>query len=630
VCEHDTFFGADFGPGGPSHLGEIQETNMASPKKRTAVTGSEKQALPNAKVIGEVDPAERIEVTVVLRPRVSAGGPRTAKALADEAMSAATQLPEQRQYLTREEFAAQRGADPADMAKVEAFAQGHNLTVIEASLAKRSVRLAGTIGDLTDAFRPNLKKTKVGKRVMRMRTGGLTVPDELADIIVAVLGFDNRPAASPHCRFLGGTKGGAATRLAAKAAPAPKKGTGKGKAGKKAAGKKAAAHPAPPAGSFTPPQVARLYDFPAGLDGSGQCIAIIELNDFDSNAVPPVPTGTGCSLSDLKAYFAALGLPAPDVTAVGVASDGAVGANVPGVDHNADGEVMLDIEVAGAVAPRAKIAVYFALNTDNGFLAALNAALHDAVRKPSVISISWGSAEDFNTQQARDAFNQALADASHLGVTVCCSSGDDGSSDLTPAPAMPDGGRHQDGHPHVDFPASSPFALACGGTALRGSGTTIQGEVVWNQGNGGTGGGVSNVFARPAYQSNAKVPKSPKGKIGRGVPDVAGDAAPDTGYQVRLVGGASGVIGGTSAVAPLWAGLIALMNQRLATLGKPPVGFLNPLIYQFAPATGTFHDIVTGNNDIEGLNKYKSGIGWDPCTGLGTPDGAKLLKALGG
>lgn len=583
---------------------------MVSSKTRTTVPGSEKKALPNAKVIGDVDPNDRIEVTVVMRPRTSGGGSPPLKAAA-AAMKWGSQLPEQRQYLNREAFAAQRGADPKDMAKVEAFAQVHNLTVVEASVPKRSIRLAGTIGDLTAAFRPNLKKSKLGSRTVRTRTGGISVPQELAGIVVAVLGFDNRPAARPHCRFLGGTT--------ARRGP---KATSSTKSGKKAGGKRAAAHNAPD-GSFTPPEVARLYNFPAGLDATGQCIAIIELNDFDTNDPHPHPTGTGFSLNDLKAYFTSLGLPTPDVTAVGVASDGSVGANVPGPDSNADGEVMLDIEVVGAVAPKAKIAVYFALNTDNGFLAAVNAALHDNVRKPSVISISWGSAEDFNTQQALDAFDQALQDAAALGVTVCCSSGDDGSSDIRRP-------QDRDGRPHVDFPASSPFALACGGTKLLGSGTTITSEVVWNQGNGGTGGGVSNHFPRPAYQSKAKVPKSPKGKVGRGVPDVAGDADPGTGYQVRLVGGDPAVIGGTSAVSPLWVGLIALINQRLTSLGKPLAGFINPLLFNTPATAGVFHDIVQGNNDIEGLGKYKARKGWDACTGLGTPDGTKLMVALGG
>jgi kumamolisin len=575
-------------------------------QKRMVVAGSQKKALAKAKVVGKVKPDERIEITVVLRPR--GAGAATPKAAAVSTLKAAAHLPGRRQYVTRETFAATRGADPNDMAKIEAFAQEHHLTVVEASLPMRTVRLAGTVENLTEAFRPNLKKASVGTRVFRMRTGGISMPQDLGTAVVAVLGFDNRPAARPHSRFRGAT-----SQDGRKAAAASTK-------------KAAAPHNASD-GSFTPPQVARLYNFPTGLDGNGQCIAIIELNDFNQKGTP---TATGFTLSDLKAYFKSLGVPTPQVTAIGVASDGSHGANVPGKDADADGEVMLDIEVAAAVAPKAKIAVYFALNTDNGFLAALNAALHDSVHKPSVISFSWGFAEDFGTEQAREAFDLALQDAAHLGVTVCCSSGDDGSSDLTPELDVPDDFQHQDGHPHVDFPASSPFALACGGTNLHGSNAAISGEVVWNQDGGSTGGGVSNVFARPAYQSKAKVPKSPKGRIGRGVPDVAGVADPNTGFQVRLVGGKRTVIGGTSAVAPLWAGLVALMNQRLARLGKPSVGLLNPVIYSLPATTGSFRDITSGNNDVESLGKYKAHANWDACTGLGTPNGKKLLTALGG
>jgi kumamolisin len=558
-------------------------------KKRTTVPGSERKALADAKPAGEINPNERIEITVVLRPRPTAttAGPKAAAAV----MEAAAAPPAEREYVSREAFAAEHGADPAEAAKVEEFAREHNLTVVGTDLARRTVRLAGTIGDLTAAFRPNLKKVKVGARTMRMRTGGISVPDDLSDAVVAVLGFDNRPAARPRLR-----------PLAIAAAP------------------RNAAN-----GSFTPPEVAKLYHFPPGLDGSGQCIAILELNNFDQQGNP---TGTGFTQTDLKKYFTSLGLPNPSVTAVGVRSSDGVGANVPGKDKNADGEVMLDIEVAGGVAPKAKIAVYFALNTDDGFLAALNAALHDDVRKPSVISISWGSAEDLNTDQARAAFNQALQDAATLGVTVTCAAGDNGSSDLPPDDGS--GFAHQDGKPHVDFPASSPFALGCGGTKLLGNGSTITSETVWNEGDGATGGGVSIDFPRPAYQAKAKVPKNPKGKAGRGVPDVSGDADPATGYQVLLVGGKKGVIGGTSAVAPLWAGLIALFNQRLAKLGKPPVGFMNPLLYSIPKENGCFRDITDGDNDIEGLGKYKARAGWDACTGLGTPDGAKLLAALGG
>jgi len=198
-----------------------------------------------------------------------------------------------------------------------------------------------------------------------------------------------------------------------------------------------------------------------------------------------------------------------------------------------------------------------------------------------------------------------------MGVTVLAAAGDDGSSDGS-----------TNGSPEVDFPASSPFVVACGGTKLTISGTAIGNEQVWNElssNEGATGGGVSELFALPTFQLSAKVPKAPNGFAGRGVPDVAGDADPETGYNV-VVDGQSTVIGGTSAVAPLWAGLFALINQSLGT----NVGYVNPLLYA-AKAEATFHDITSGNN-----GSYSAGPGWDACTGLGTPNGTALLTALKG
>jgi kumamolisin len=296
------------------------------------------------------------------------------------------------------------------------------------------------------------------------------------------------------------------------------------------------------------------------------------------------------------------------VTAVSVDS----ARNQPVGDPNsADGEVLLDIEVVGAVASKAKIAVYFAPNTDQGFLDAITTAVHDNTRKPSVVSISWGGAESTWTAQSLTAYDQAFQDAGLLGVSVCCASGDDGSADNV-----------ADGAAHVDFPASSPNVLACGGTRLESSGGKISKEVVWNQGagNGASGGGVSDHFPRPTYQASAKPPVSvnPTHFKGRGSPDIAGDADPATGYQIH-VDGKDAVFGGTSAVAPLWAALIALINEQL---GKH-VGFLNPTLY--AKAASALRDITAGNNGA-----YQAGAGWDACTGWGSPNGQALLTALKG
>ncbi len=299
-------------------------------------------------------------------------------------------------------------------------------------------------------------------------------------------------------------------------------------------------------------------------------------------------------------------------TVISVSVDGA--QNQPTGDPNGpDTEVALDIEVAGAVAPGATIVVYFAPNTDAGFLDAINQAAMDNVNKPSVISISWGGPESTWTAQSLQSYDSALQSAAALGVTVCVACGDNGSSDGV-----------SDGSDHVDFPASSPYSLACGGTSLQLSGSNISSEVVWSDGasGGATGGGVSETFPLPSYQSKANVPPSVSTNFkGRGVPDVAGDADPATGYQVES-DGSSFTVGGTSAVAPLWAGLIALFNQSLSM----PVGYLNPNLYQsVATTSGTFNDITTGNN-----GDYSAGPGWDACTGWGSPIGTGIEAALSG
>jgi kumamolisin len=332
---------------------------------------------------------------------------------------------------------------------------------------------------------------------------------------------------------------------------------------------------------FAPRQVAARYGFPSTVDGRGETVAVIEL-------------GGGYRSADLSEYFTARDIPAPTVTAVSV--DGA--RNAPGGD--ADAEVMLDIEIIAAIAPGVKIVVYFAPNTTRGFYDAIAAALHDQ-RHPSVISISWGGAEPTWTTQALDAYDALFADAGPLGITVYAAAGDDGSADRD-APGE-----------HVDFPASSPNVVACGGTRLDHST-----EVVWNEtasGHGATGGGVSVHFGLPAYQSGLGVPRNPDGGPGRGVPDVAGDADPLTGYQVRI-NGQDVVVGGTSAVAPLWSALTVLANKHNGTRA----GAVHQRLYA-SPAA--FTDIVDGDN-----GGYHAGPGWDACTGLGSPRGERIVAIL--
>jgi kumamolisin len=447
--------------------------------------------------------------------------------------------------MTRAALEKRYGASEADLKTVADFAEKAGLVVVESAQGRRSMVLSGKVTDFQSAFNVKLYHYSHDAGTFRGFDSTLAVPSGILGPVTAVLGLANPPQARTHFRV--------ASRAAV---------------------------------SYTPLQVAARYQLPAGT-GHGQSIGIIEL-------------GGGFAPADLATYFAALGVATPAVTAISV--DGATNSPT-GSTNGPDGEVMLDIEVAGSLAPAATIAVYFAPNTDAGFLNAISTAVHDTVEHPDVISISWGGPESSWAASAMQAMDAAIADAVAVGITVCIASGDNGASDGV------------SGGLHVDFPASSPHALACGGTSL-----SPTAESVWNDGTGGgaTGGGVSQVFARPSYQNGLGATPL-KGQATplpmRGVPDVSGDADPETGYQVR-VDGSDLVIGGTSAVAPLWAGIIARLNS---INGTGPV-FVAPMLYA---SPQSCNDITKGNNE-----GYAASTGWDACTGLGSPNGPALQKII--
>jgi kumamolisin len=554
---------------------------MSTPNTPTVpVAGSVRRPMASGRRLGIVQPLEYLQVTVMVRRRHASSAALLAH------LHGAPALPVQMAHAT---FEAYFGADPADIDQVEAFAHDHGLDVIDIKPAERRILLGGTVAAFSAAFGVTLDAfaDDDGTRIYRVRSGAVHVPASLAAIIEGVFGLDDRPQARPHFRLR---------------PPAPAQTASQATLAAIAPAASPAAPPAPVA--YTPPQLADAYGFPNAGSGAGQCIAIIEL-------------GGGYKVADLHAYFTGLGLTPPKIKSRAV--DG--GGNHPsGETGGADSEVMLDIEVIGAIAPGATIVVYFAPNTDAGFLNAISTAIHDTANKPSVVSISWGGPEAAWTGQAMKAMDAVFQDAAALGVTICCAAGDDGSSDVR-NPAT------DDGLLHADFPASSPFVLACGGTRLE-PGTDGTTETVWNGGRkgGATGGGVSEFFGRPAWQQSAAVPVSANSghHAGRGLPDVAANADPATGYLIR-VDGQQMVIGGTSAVAPLYAALVALCNEQLGHR----LGYLNPALYRLPASARAFRDIGNGDNDISGGHgAYGSRVGWDACTGLGSVHGARLLAAL--
>jgi len=527
------------------------------PNPRVELPGSYRDPLLGYETVGRADPSEHAYVTVVLRrkepvlPITPYGAPKLVH-----------------------EYTQAHGASTPDIQAVRKFAAEYGLQASNENAATRTIELHGIVGDLCRAFGTALETARIDGMVLRHRTGYITLPEDLVPAIEAVLGLDNRPAARPH-------------RVS-------------GRVGKSA----------PWVAGYSPLEVAELYEFPPHLDGSGQTIAIVEL---DGGFIP----------SDVAAYFRKLGLAPPKIETVLIdAQTNSIGKHLPlHPELNADDEVAMDIEIAGAIAPGARQVVYFAQNTDQSFLKAVNAAIF-ATPQPACISISWGQAENTYSKQAMKAFEGAFQDAANFGIPVCVSAGNAGSFD-------------EANFRQVDFPASAPHALACGGTRLLASGGAITGEKVWHadvtddQGDKvrhGTGGGVSQFFAKPVYQSGVEVPTPPEGSTGgRGVPDVSGNADPATGYRIR-VKGVEEIIGGTSAVPPLWAGLIARMGQSIGG----PVGFLNPQVYKARTRAEGFRDIAEGNNGSPKEDGFRHATsGWNPRAGLGTPKGKDLLRALG-
>jgi kumamolisin len=342
-----------------------------------------------------------------------------------------------------------------------------------------------------------------------------------------------------------------------------------------------------------PTDIAALYGIPLDRDVSSVCVGIVAL-------------GGGYLDSDLVQALGAMKRDPPAI--VDVPTDG---NSFGGGTSMADQEIALDLQVLASLLPKARIAVYFADNSIDSLTDTIRQAVFDKVNRPQVVSVSWGSAEKFWTPDERDAMQAVLADAKRLHVSVLFAAGDElATSGLS------------DGKVHVWFPASSPYALACGGTqpTLAADNASIATETVWHQGLSGTGGGISDVFPVPDYQTGLALPASLNdGVVRRGVPDVACAAAANPGYRI-VVNGNETVKDGTSAATPLWAALIAMANAQRGA----PLGFANAALYA---NRALFRPIVEGNNKFNGRG-YDAGPNWNACTGLGVPKGSDIIAAL--
>jgi kumamolisin len=527
-------------------------------ERRSPLPGSEKKLAAGSRIVGAVDPTRPMRVLVVLS--------RKSEILKAELYTRAALPLHQRSTITHADYAMRFGATEEAIAAVRAFAERSDLKVLVTNAESRTVELEGTAGAVMRAFETELAiyetSDPTGVRY-RGREGTLNVPESLLPHVVAILGVDDRPAEPPTRRLYA---------------------------------RRALADNGALAGGFDPSEIARLYDFPVGT-GAGQRIALIEL-------------GGNYDPADLATYFADRGIAQePTVRAVVVG-----GYQRTGYGTSADdGEVMLDIEVAGAMAPGAEIVLYFAQNSDRGFYQATSEALHDPAT--SVISISWGSPEKRWTEQSRNIWDQLGQTAMLLDVPIFVASGDDGAGDEQQGDPAAVGGRN------VDFPASVPHGIiAVGGTRIETDGTRIVSESVWNSHRGATGGGVSKIFPVPPWQAGLSSSDG-VGLTGRGMPDVASLADPDTGFAIKVNGSDFSDGGGTSASAPQWAALAAVIGGRLGR----KLGFFLPQLYAAAGAT---NDIVVGDNSWAGVSGYDARTGWDACTGLGSPIGRRLEAVL--
>jgi len=481
--------------------------------------------------------------------------------------------------LTREELAAQYGATPGDIdAVTKAFAK-FGLKPVETNAATRTVVLSGRTQDMEAAFDTKLFHYEHEQGDFRGRVGEISVPNEVANIVEGVFGLDERRVALRRRRH-----------------PAERVVTSRVTA--------AAAHI--PSSWYTPAQLAKHYKFPEG-DGSGQVIGILEF-------------GGGFFPNDLQSFCQLTSTPVPTVKAVSV--DGTPTSAKDG----AEGEVMLDVEVVAGVCPKATIVVYFAHWSERGWLNVLDAVMTDKQNNPGIISISWGAPEDTDiwTLAGIRQVEQSFKDAAMLGVTVCVAAGDDGSGD-----------GYQDGHAHADFPACSEYVLAVGGTTITSK--TAPSDVVWFEHNGvrpkggSTGGGVSAVIPRPAWQSGIHIKSvNPRAIVGRCIPDISANADWDVSPYLLVVDGGAEPNGGTSAATPLTASLVALLNAKL---GKR-LGYLTPKLYEtVAGGSQTVGqagctDVTTGNNTTAHAGGYSATAGYDAVSGWGTPNGLSLLAAL--
>lgn len=470
--------------------------------------------------------------------------------------------------LGHDEYVYQFGAVKDEVTLVLDWATSNGLIVEETNIDSATTKLSGTAEQFNNIFNISLQTVIENNREYITHIGNIIIPTNIDAVVDLILGLDNSMSFS-HNAILETTTGPIDSNLIS---------------------------------SPTPVDLASAYKFPRApgsdlVQGNGVCVAIIEL-------------GGGWTTQNLTSTFGRIGQPNP--TVIDVSVDG--GVNDGGADVNSSGEVMLDIYCVGAVVPAAKIAMYFAPNTYQGFIDTIITPTNDTVNNPSVISVSWGTTDTNWGSVNRNAFEAAFAAAVVKGITVFVAAGDYGVRALSSSATYT-----------VQYPGTSPYVVCAGGTVISiNNDYSIASEIPWGTSGGSTagGGGVSGIFGIPTWQTGFNSKLYPGGTVsaltGRGIPDVSAMA---TGYTFYYgAGNATGTFVGTSATAPLLAGMMARLNQ----LSERRIGFVNSDWY--AVRTTAFNDQITGDNHGGNAVGYMADTGWDAATGLGSPIGTELYK----
>jgi subtilase family serine protease len=567
--------------------------------------------IQQAQLLQAANPGQQLNLSLGLQPRNVANLDSLLGSLYDP------QSPQYHQYLTPDQFESLFAPTPDQAQQVVTYLQSQGMTVTSTAPNNLLIDATATVAQADQAFSTTINNYQLGSQTFYANATPPVVPAAISQLITSIGGLDNSVQYQPL--YQGGGKPGPypATKQfanpyrvrAGHPALAPAL-VDEGHLANLASG---------PTTGYAPKDLAGAYDAAplqsAGLLGDNQTVALFELDGYQP--------------SDIAQYFANYGIATPNINNVlvdnfsGTAGQGAI-------------EVELDIEVVGAMAPHASQLVYEGPNTTQGLNDTYNQIVHD--HKAQIVSISWGLCESSTGAAELHTLDNIFKQGAAEGMSFFAASGDSGAYDCN------------DSNLAVDSPASDPYVTGVGGTNLQLNAGAYGSETAWSnpsavqrspKGAGG-GGGLSNTFVLPSWQSGQGVINAnssgapcnaPNGQYCREVPDVSADADPASGYAVYCTiinAGCSGAgwmsVGGTSGAAPLWAGSMALINQYLQSKGKTPVGYANPALYsmfntqQSLPA---FHDVTTGNNLF-----YQATSGYDMASGIGSPDINNLAQDL--